>query len=53
MFAQKGVTWTKCMKPQVGGNSCQKEHIGYAEKGKVVITMYPLSDKPETVTIEA
>ena len=33
MTLQPGWRWSECIKPVVGGESCQVHHIGYCESG--------------------
>lgn len=35
---QPGWTWDNCVKPIVGGDSCQVAHLGYVESGQIKIT---------------
>ncbi|MEP7053746.1 MAG: cupin domain-containing protein [Actinomycetota bacterium] len=32
---QPGWKWSECIKPVVGGDSCQARHIGYVESGRM------------------
>jgi hypothetical protein len=34
---QPGWTWSECIKPVVGTESCQQEHLGYAVSGHIHI----------------
>jgi Cupin domain len=35
---QPGWKWSECIKPVVGGDSCQTEHIGYVVSGQLHVT---------------
>jgi hypothetical protein len=35
---EPGWTWSGCIKPVVGGDSCQVEHIGYVVSGTLRVT---------------
>src|SRR3954463_2560111 len=35
---QPGWTWDDCVKPVVGGESCQVAHLGYVEQGAIMIS---------------
>ena len=35
MTAQPGWKWSECIKPVVGGDSCQVHHVGLAESGQM------------------
>ena len=35
---QPGWKWSECIKPVVGGDSCQTEHIGYVVSGSLHVT---------------
>jgi hypothetical protein len=41
---QPGWTWESCVKPVVGGESCQVAHLGYVESGQIRIE--PDDDEP-------
>ena len=32
-----GWRWSECIKPVVGGDSCQVDHIGYATQGRITV----------------
>ena len=34
---QPGWSWSECIKPVVGTESCQQEHLGYAVSGRIHI----------------
>jgi hypothetical protein len=34
---QPGWRWSECIKPVVGGDSCQAEHLGYAVSGRMQV----------------
>ncbi len=36
---QPGWRWSECVKPIVGGDSCQTDHIGYCVSGRLHIQM--------------
>ena len=38
IVAQPGWKWSECIKPMVGTESCQKNHVGVCIKGKLMIT---------------
>src|SRR6516225_283941 len=33
-----GWSWSGCIKPIVGGNSCQLKHLGVVESGRMIVT---------------
>ena len=35
MTAQPGWRWSECIKPVVGGDSCQARHVGMAQSGRI------------------
>ena len=35
---QPGWTWSECIKPVVGTDSCQTEHVGYVVSGSLHVT---------------
>jgi len=35
MTAQPGWKWSECIKPVVGGDSCQARHVGMVESGTI------------------
>jgi hypothetical protein len=35
MTAQPGWRWSECIKPIVGGDSCQAHHVGLAQAGRL------------------
>ena len=35
---QPGWRWSECIKPVVGGDSCQTDHIGYLVSGKMGVS---------------
>jgi len=39
MMAQPGWSWSKCIKPLVGGDSCQASHLGFCQEGTMVVKM--------------
>ena len=36
---EPGWRWSECVKPVVGGDSCQVHHVGYAVEGQIVVRM--------------
>jgi hypothetical protein len=36
---QPGWTWSECVKPIVGGDSCQIDHLGYCVSGRLHVRM--------------
>jgi len=38
MTAQPGWKWSECIKPMVGGDSCQAHHVGTVASGRLHIT---------------
>jgi len=36
---QPGWSWSGCIKPVVGGESCQTEHVGYMISGRLQVRM--------------
>jgi len=34
---QPGWKWSECIKPVVGTDSCQNDHVGYMEKGTLTV----------------
>ena len=36
---EPGWRWSECVKPTVGGDSCQVHHVGYAISGRMHVTM--------------
>lgn len=38
MTAQPGWKWSECIKPVVGGDSCQNHHIGVVSAGRLSVT---------------
>jgi mannose-6-phosphate isomerase-like protein (cupin superfamily) len=36
---EPGWRWSECVKPVVGGDSCQVHHVGYAVEGRIVVRM--------------
>jgi hypothetical protein len=38
MTAQPGWKWSECIKPVVGGDSCQARHIGIVVSGRLHVT---------------
>ena len=36
-FASAGWPWSECIKPIVGGESCQAAHLGYVVSGRIHI----------------
>jgi hypothetical protein len=36
---QPGWRWSECVKPVVGGDSCQTHHVGYAISGRMHVVM--------------
>ncbi|MBV8690027.1 MAG: cupin domain-containing protein [Actinobacteria bacterium] len=46
---QPGWSWSECIKPVVGGESCQTEHVGYMIAGQLQVQ----SDDGSTVDISA
>jgi len=49
LMMEPGWTWEECVKPVVGGDSCQVPHIGYVEQGSIKIT----SDDGEVMEFRA
>src|SRR5437879_11613973 len=37
MTAQPGWRWSECIKPVVGGDSCQARHVGVVQTGRLVV----------------
>lgn len=35
---QPGWRWAECIKPVVGGESCQVDHVGYVASGRLTVT---------------
>jgi hypothetical protein len=35
---QPGWRWSECIKPLVGGESCQVDHVGYVASGRLGVT---------------
>lgn len=35
---QPGWRWSECIKPVVGGESCQVDHVGYVASGRLTVT---------------
>ncbi len=46
---QPGWRWSECIKPVVGGDSCQTDHIGYLASGKLQVQ----SDEGKTAEVSA
>jgi len=38
MTTQPGWKWSECIKPMVGTETCQKNHVGVCVKGKLMVT---------------
>ena len=38
LTAQPGWKWSECIKPMVGTESCQKNHVGVCVQGKIMVT---------------
>src|SRR5215468_11162233 len=38
LTAQPGWRWSECIKPVVGGDSCQIHHVGYLQSGRMHVT---------------
>ena len=36
---EPGWRWSECVKPTVGGDSCQVHHVGYVISGRMHVTM--------------
>jgi quercetin dioxygenase-like cupin family protein len=36
---EPGWRWSECVKPKVGGDSCQVHHVGYAISGRMHVVM--------------
>jgi quercetin dioxygenase-like cupin family protein len=36
---EPGWKWSECVKPKVGGDSCQVHHVGYLVSGKMKVVM--------------
>lgn len=34
---QPGWRWSECIKPVVGTDSCQNDHVGYVQSGRLVV----------------
>jgi hypothetical protein len=34
---EPGWKWSECIKPVVGGERCQSDHVGYIEKGRLAV----------------
>ena len=49
MTAQPGWKWSECIKPVVGGDSCQVHHVGYIASG----TMHVVHDDGTSAEITA
>ena len=39
MTAQPGWSWSKNIKPLVGGDSCQQAHVGFVHEGTLMVKM--------------
>ena len=38
MITQPGWKWSECIKPMVGTETCQKNHVGVCVSGKLMVT---------------
>ena len=38
LTSQPGWKWSECIKPMVGTESCQKNHVGVCVQGKIMVT---------------
>jgi len=42
---EPGWRWSECIKPVVGGDSCQLSHVGYVESGRMTIRLNDGTEK--------
>ena len=49
IVAQPGWKWSECIKPHVGGDSCQAGHVGMVLQG----TIHVVSDDGSEITVTA